>query len=172
MPLLLPSVLNIVTLFLLFLVHAPVVVGLPTSRETSTAQPGADAAVGQTGHGLIKRAIDSSAVGGIAGGAIGLILLALIIGLGAASIAVLGSLEWREWRGKKEEGKGEGEGEGEGEKKAEEGMAHQRTPSTQTDDSVLREKEKALPARSTNRKTLMSFIALDFKSGWIPRSNK
>lgn len=48
--------------------------------------------------------ISNSTTGLIVGGAVALFFIALFIGLGAASIAFFGSLEWGEWRGKTQEG--------------------------------------------------------------------
>lgn len=164
---------NIAIIFQICVFYTTLALGLPTSRDVST-QPTHTKDVNEIPRALSKRAdisIDSSAIGGIAGGAIGLILLSLFIGLGAASIAILGSLEWREWRGKKE-------GEDQSEKKVEEvegsaSQAEQRPPPpVPTKDQPVTD-EKARPGKlSSARLTLKSFMPLDFKSGWLPKSNK
>lgn len=65
----------------------------------------------QTLHLQVKRepeaSIDSSSIPKIAGGAVGIVALGLIFGLGSASIAVFGSLEWRTRRDKKKQEKGQ-----------------------------------------------------------------
>lgn len=65
----------------------------------------------QTLHLQSKRepeaSIDSSSIPKIAGGAVGIVALGLIFGLGSASIAVFGSLEWRTRRDKKKQEKGQ-----------------------------------------------------------------
>lgn len=110
--------------------------------------------------------IDSSAIGGIAGGVIGLILLSLVIGLGAASIAVLGSLEWREWRGKKDE-----DDQPRGEKKGLDLEGGPPPPPVPTKDTI--DVEKAQPAGKPggSRLTLKSFVPLDFRSGGWGKPN-
>lgn len=110
--------------------------------------------------------IDSSAIGGIAGGVIGLILLSLVIGLGAASIAVLGSLEWREWRGKKD-----GDDQPRGEKKGLDLEGPPPPPVPTKDDTI--DVEKAQPAGKPggSRLTLKSFVPLDFRSAGWGKSN-
>lgn len=162
---------NTAIIFQIFLFYTTLALGLPTSRDVPTQQTHTKA-VDEIPRASSKRAdisINSSAIGGIAGGAIGLILLSLFIGLGAASIAILGSLEWREWRGKKE-------GEDQSEKKVEEGEAsashaEQRPPPVPTKDEPVTN-EKARPGKlSGARLTLKSFVPLDFKSGWLPKSN-
>lgn len=49
-----------------------------------------------------KRELGSDAIPKIAGGAVGIVALGLILGLGSASIAVFGSIEWQAYREKKE----------------------------------------------------------------------
>lgn len=64
----------------------------------------------ETLHLQIKReeaSIDSSSIPKIAGGAFGIVALGLIFGLGSASIAVYGSIEWRTRRDKKKQEKGQ-----------------------------------------------------------------
>ncbi|PSR80794.1 hypothetical protein BD289DRAFT_484772 [Coniella lustricola] len=54
-------------------------------------------------HSHAKRldiSVSSNVAGKVAGGAAGLVILSLVLGLGSASIAVLGSVEWAELRGK------------------------------------------------------------------------
>lgn len=169
-----PSIRTTAIIFQALLFHSTLVLSLPTSRDVPTQQTHTRAA-DEAARPISKRAV-SSAVGGIAGGALGLILLALIIGLGAASIAILGSLEWGEWRGKKKEGKGESEKDmeqGEG-RQGREGSAEQRPqppPVPQKDEAMTN--EKARPGRlSSARLTLKSLMPLDFKSGWLPKSNR
>lgn len=53
--------------------------------------------------------IDESSIPKIAGGAFGIVALGLIFGLGSASIAVYGSIEWRTRRDKKKQEKGQGD---------------------------------------------------------------
>lgn len=67
--------------------------------KTTTTQK-----IPQTQHEKRESAIPSSAAGLVAGGAVALVFIALCIGLGAASIALFGSLEWGEFRDKKKEG--------------------------------------------------------------------
>lgn len=151
-------------LFQTLLFYTTLAASLPITTTTTTHRHVASSS--SPPPPINKRAdinIDSSAIGGIAGGVIGLILLSLVIGLGAASIAVLGSLEWREWRGKKD-----GDDQPRGEEKGldlEGGPPPPPVP-TKDDDTNLNEKAQ-LPAGKPggSRLTLKSFVPLDFRSG-------
>lgn len=96
---------NIGSIIHILFFHTALVSSWPITHGThheSTHQ--IETRTAQAAHTINKRLdiqINSSVIGGIAGGAIALIAIALIIGLGAASIAISGSLEWNEWRGKK-----------------------------------------------------------------------
>lgn len=166
---------KIAIIFQFSLLYATVALGLPTNRDVSTQQT-RSTAVDKALSTLSKRgiSINSSAIGGIAGGAVGLILLSLFIGLGAASIALLGSLEWREWRGKNKEGeneKGKEVERGEGEGSAPHSSEPRPPPVPTKDESATN--EKARPGKLSNsRLTLKSFMTMDFRPGWLPNSNK
>lgn len=158
-----PSTQNIAILFQTLLFYATLALSLPTNRDGSATQQI------HSKRATPSVSISSSAVGGIAGGAVGLILLSLFIGLGAASIAVIGSLEWREWRGKKEEGKGQNGKGVESDSDSESGSIRQQRQAK--DESTTNEKART-GKLSSARLTLKSFMPLDFRSGWLPNSNK
>lgn len=163
---------NIAVIIQIVLLYATLALSLPTNPDVSTQQIH-NRAVDEAFHTFIKRgiSINSSAVGGIAGGAVGLILLSLFIGLGAASIALLGSLEWGEWRGKPKEGESE-KGKGKDVEEGEGGVTQPIPPPVpRKDESATNEKVR--PGKlSSSRLTLKSFMSLDFKSGWLPNSNR
>lgn len=128
--------------------------------------------------GLAERDITapnlSGAAAKIGGGVFALILLSLGFGLGAASIAIAGSPEWREFRDRKKP-----------KVPAKEGM----TAATQEDEekgaqrvqtglsaSTVDEKEKPIvePVRRA-RLTLKSFVPIDFndlRPGWLMDARK
>lgn len=94
---------NVATIIYILLSQIALAFSLPVDQhESSLHENEARAPHSHTVQPLTKRAaLSSSAVGAIGGGAVGLILLALVIGLGSASIAILGSLEWGEFRDRK-----------------------------------------------------------------------
>lgn len=115
----------------------------------------------------------SGAAGKIAGGVFALVLLSLGLGVGAASIAILGSTEWREFRDRKKPQVPARDG-----VTAQQGGEQQGVNRAQTDrsESTVDENEKATaaPARRP-RLTLKSLMPIDFndlRPGWLTDSNK
>lgn len=130
-----------------------------------------------------RAALSGSAVGAIGGGAVGLILLALVIGLGSASIAILGSLEWGEFRGRKtkpeEQQAGADAEKQRGLRQAQEdketsAVGIHQTQSNSTASTVqqtVNEKVAVQPPRRS-RLTLKSFLPpMDFHPTWLNHSN-
>ncbi|KAF3764140.1 hypothetical protein M406DRAFT_330491 [Cryphonectria parasitica EP155] len=159
------------TAVFLLLSHITLALSMPTyhlaTRETKNNAV-------HDAHSYSKRAINLSSIKStLAGGAAGLVILALVIGLGAASIAILGSIEWAEFRGKNK-------------KEAQKGVAKEKEEfeSDSDSDSIKEYKEKAvqqprleeavtdekprmpsMPKRS--RLSLKSFLPpMDFNSAW------
>lgn len=99
------SIRNVAAIIYAILLQLSLTLALPTGDYN---QIEARSSV-QTLHLQTKREeqIDSSSIPKIAGGAVGIVALGLIFGLGSASIAVFGSLEWRTRRDKKKQEKGE-----------------------------------------------------------------
>lgn len=120
----------------------------------------------------------SGVAGKIAGLGFALVVLSLGFGLGAASIAILGSTEWREFRDRKKP-----------KVPAKDGPVTTKPPQQPQDEekgvnrvdtglteSTVDEKEKTIqaPERRT-RLTLKSFMPIDFgdlKPGWLTDHNK
>lgn len=102
------SIRNAVTIICAILFHLTLVVALPTGEYNQASRIESKSSV-ETLHLQIKREeqIDSSSIPKIAGGAVGIVALGLIFGLGSASIAVFGTIEWRTRRDKKKQEKGE-----------------------------------------------------------------
>lgn len=174
-----PSTRNIAIALHILFFHATLGLSLPTNHN-DPSHPAHTRAVDEASRATISKRAISSAVGGIAGGVIGLILLSLFIGLGAASIAILGSLEWGEWRGKTpEDKKGDGEknieqgGRGGGGRGATGGQSRPPPVPRKDDEPVTNEKPRPGKSRlSSARLTLKSFTPLDFRSGWLPKSGR
>lgn len=102
------SIRNVVAIIYAILFHLAVALALPTGDYAQAPQIESRSSV-ETIHLQTKREeqIDSSSIPKIAGGAVGIVALGLIFGLGSASIAVFGSLEWRTRRDKKKQEKSE-----------------------------------------------------------------
>lgn len=106
----------------------------------------------------------SGAAGKIAGAAFALILVSLAFGLGAATIAIMGSVEWREFRDRKKP---------EAEKAPGLEKALQKVNTRDSDQTVVDEKENSISVQDSPmrkpRLTLKSFRPMDFKNlgvGW------
>lgn len=160
---------NLITVFhIILLAHISVVLALPTNNERRAG-------------GIDGRAIDtpdlSGAAGKIGGAAFGLIVLSLGFGLGAASIAILGSIEWREFRDRKKPEVPAKDGNGTTPKLTDEEKAVDRR-GTGLSESTVDGKEKTTEAasrRERSRLTLKSFMPIDFsdlKPGWLQSTNK
>lgn len=117
-----------------------------------------------------KRAI-SSAAGAIGGGAVGLILLALFIGLGSAAIAIIGSIEWREFRDRKKPRQTKGDEEKARDRNLEiAGQELQSVTTTSTTETVMSDPQKVgieTQAPRKSRLTLKSFKPMDFHRTWL-----
>ncbi|KAG8157391.1 hypothetical protein KVR01_012775 [Diaporthe batatas] len=102
------SIRNVVAIIYTILLQLTLVAALPTGDYNQASQIDARSGI-QTLHLQTKREeqIDSSSIPKIAGGAVGIVALGLIFGLGSASIAVYGSLEWRTRRDRKKQEKGQ-----------------------------------------------------------------
>ncbi|KAG6368934.1 hypothetical protein INS49_003152 [Diaporthe citri] len=101
------SIRNVTTIVYAILLQITLALALPTGEASRIETRGGV----ETLHLQIKRepelSVDSSSIPKIAGGAFGIVALGLIFGLGSASIAVFGSLEWRTRRDKKKQEKGQ-----------------------------------------------------------------
>ncbi|POS76459.1 hypothetical protein DHEL01_v205146 [Diaporthe helianthi] len=101
---------NVVAIIYAILLQLTLVVALPTGVHNQASRIESRSSV-ETLHLHLQtkreEQIDSSSIPKIAGGAVGIVALGLIFGLGSASIAVFGSLEWRTRREKKKQEKGE-----------------------------------------------------------------
>lgn len=119
----------------------------------------------------------SGAAGKIGGAAFALILLSLGFGFGAASIAIFGSIEWREFRDRKKPKVPPKDENGAGQQQANSDRRVDRAE-TGLSDSTVDEKEKQLEAqgrRERSRLTLKSFMPIDFgdfKPGWLGDTNR
>lgn len=104
------SIRNVAAIIHVILFQLTFALALPTSQYNQASQI-ETRQVAETLHLQIKRepelSIDSSSIPKIAGGAFGIVALGLIFGLGSASIAVFGSIEWRVRRDKKKQEKGQ-----------------------------------------------------------------
>lgn len=99
------SIRNVVAVIQILLLHLAMGVALPTPNKNPTSPQLETRDAAQTIHWGVhnRRALESSAIPKIAGGAVGIVAFGLILGLGSASIAVFGSIEWQAYRGKKKE---------------------------------------------------------------------
>lgn len=104
------SIRNVATIIYAILFQLTLALALPTGDYPQASRIETRDSI-QTLHLQVKRepeaSIDSSSIPKIAGGAVGIVALGLIFGLGSASIAVFGSLEWRTRRDKKKQEKGQ-----------------------------------------------------------------
>ncbi|KAJ0121987.1 hypothetical protein J7T55_002498 [Diaporthe amygdali] len=104
------SIRNVAAIIHVILFQLTFALALPTGQYNQASQI-ETRQVAETLHLQIKRepelSIDSSSIPKIAGGAFGIVALGLIFGLGSASIAVFGSIEWRVRRDKKKQEKGQ-----------------------------------------------------------------
>lgn len=100
------SIRNVVEVIQILLLQITLGHALPTVKHKPTAEFEAQNSV-QTVYWdhHNKRALGNDAIPKIAGGAVGIVAFGLILGLGSASIAVFGSVEWQGYRGKKKEEK-------------------------------------------------------------------
>lgn len=135
---------NFITILNLILCQISLAVALPTNND------------------LRVRAVSapdiSGAAGKIGGAAFGLILLSLGFGIGAASIAIAGSIEWREFRDRKKPDTEAAPGTEKVLQKVETG---------DSDDTVMKEKASRSVKTSPIRKprlTLKSFRPMDFRN--------
>lgn len=189
---------DVTTIIYLLLSQAVLAWGLPVTQdgpllgEIESRAPPAGAVL----HTPSKRALSSTAVKAIGGGVVGLVLLALIIGLGSASVAILGSTEWREFRdrNKPKEDKGKAVEKGHGQKEegpavpAKDGLptrsnsvataattASASSAGQQTVNTVDEEKAAALPpAPAPPRRSRLTFglPPMDFNASWLTSGNK
>lgn len=119
----------------------------------------------------------SGAAGKIGGAAFALILLSLGFGLGAASIALFGSIEWREFRDRKKPQVPPKDENGSGQQQANADRSVDRAE-TGLSENTVDEKEKQSEAqgrRERSRLTLKSFMPIDFgelRPGWLADTNK
>lgn len=100
---------NVVTIIYAILFQLSLALALPTGEYHQASRIETRDSI-QTLHLQVKRepelSVDSSTIPKIAGGAFGIVALGLFFGLGSASIAVYGSIEWRTRRDKKKQEKG------------------------------------------------------------------
>lgn len=119
----------------------------------------------------------SGAAGKIGGAAFALILLSLGFGFGAASIAIFGSIEWREFRDRKKPQVPPKDGNG-SEQQQETTDRRVDRAETGLSESTVDEKEKQFNTqgrRERSRLTLKSFLPIDFgdfRPGWLADTNK
>ena len=104
------SIRNVAAIIYTMLLQLSLSLALPTGEHHQASRIETRDSI-QTLHLQAKRepelSVDSSSIPKIAGGAFGIVVLGLIFGLGSASIAVYGSLEWRTRRDKKKQEKGQ-----------------------------------------------------------------
>lgn len=104
------SIRNVATIVYAILLQITLALALPTGDYDQASRIETRGSV-ETLHLQIKRepelSVDSSSIPKIAGGAFGIVALGLIFGLGSASIAVWGSIEWQTRRDKKKQEKGQ-----------------------------------------------------------------
>lgn len=104
------SIRNVAAIIYAMLLQLSLALALPSGDYHQASRIETRSSI-QTLHLQAKRepeaSIDSSSIPKIAGGAVGIVALGLIFGLGSASIAVFGSLEWRTRRDKKKQEKGQ-----------------------------------------------------------------
>lgn len=104
------SIRNVAAIIYAILLQLTLALALPTGEYPQESRIETRDSI-QTLHLQSKRepeaSIDSSSIPKIAGGAFGIVALGLIFGLGSASIAVYGSIEWRTRRDKKKQEKGQ-----------------------------------------------------------------
>lgn len=161
----LSTIRTILTIIYALLYQATPVLSLPSGRHAAVWHI-PEARTPQSLHFQSKRAaLPSSAYGIIGGGAVGLVLLALVIGLGSASIAILGSTEWREFVDRKKPKPAEGEkGAGrQAEASQERAIRQTMTNSTATTGGTRNTVDEEKGARGEspprrNRRTLKSFL--------------
>lgn len=172
---------NVTTFIFSLLWHINLALSLPTyhleAKDVERRPPG--------GHHINNKRDPkisvSGAAGAIAGGVVGLVALALIIGLGSASIALCGSTEWSEIRGKKKEDQKK-EGHDSDSESVEEDKETAVTPPRRTtddseettagtrrgtDETVTNEKAGAGRLKMS-RLTLKSFMPGQFSLGNLP----
>lgn len=121
----------------------------------------------------------SGAAGKIGGAAFALILLSLGFGLGAASIAIFGSIEWREFRDRKKPKVPQKDENGPEQTQRDAAKRLDRAE-TGLSESTVDEMEKqtareAQGRRERSRLTLKSFLPIDFgdlKPGWLGDTNR
>lgn len=168
MPLCLRPLQNLTTAFhIILLSQISLVLALPANNDRRSGSIDARA---------IAAPDLSGAAGKIGGAAFGLVVLSLGFGLGAASIAILGSLEWREFRDRKKPKVPAKDGVGMTSNQRDEEKGVDRA-GTGLSDSTVDEKENNTEApsrRERSRLTLKSFMPMDFgdlKPGWLTNTN-
>lgn len=156
------------TFHILLLSKISLVLALPASN---------DRRVGYIDTRAIAAPDLSGAAGTIGGAAFGLIVLSVGFGLGAASIAILGSIEWREFRDRKKpevpskDANGFTPQQAHGEKSVD-------RVDTGLSESTVNDKEKQIEAsarRERSRLTLKTFMPIDLsklKPGWLKVTKK
>jgi hypothetical protein len=102
------SIRNIVAILYAILLQLTLALALPTGDYTGALQLDGRSSVQPLDlPSKREEQIDESSIPKIAGGAFGIVALGLIFGLGSASIAVFGSIEWQTRRDKKRQEKGQ-----------------------------------------------------------------
>lgn len=171
------SLRNVATIIYIFLSQIALALSLPVDQPHNLR--GNEARAPRPIQPPAKRDISSSTVGAIGGGAFALVLLALVIGLGSASIAILGSLEWGEFRDKKKPEQAEADAEkqrGADEQDKETAVSVQQTRSSTAastaQQAVTGEKAGGQPPRGS-RLTLKGLLPrMEFSTAWLNHSNK
>lgn len=104
------SIWNAICIIQVLLLQVTLGLALPTvnSESTSHIETRDVQTIQWDAHS--KRALETSSIPQIAGGAVGIVAFGLIFGLGSASIAIFGSIEWQGYlRSRKEAKQGDGE---------------------------------------------------------------
>ncbi|KUI70077.1 hypothetical protein VM1G_06559 [Cytospora mali] len=100
------SIRNVLAIIQIVLLQSALCLALPTVNHISTSRAETENIVQTIQWDTpSKRALGSNVIPKIAGGAVGIVAFGLICGLGSASIAVFGSVEWQAFRGKGKEEK-------------------------------------------------------------------
>lgn len=185
------SLRNVNTIIYLVLSQIVLAWSLPVTQDDHLRE--IESRAPRTVHTPGKRALSSSAVKAIGGGVVGLVVLALVIGLGSALIAILGSTEWREFRdrNKPKEEKGKAVENQQKEKgpvvpakdlpTRSNSVATAATTATtatastagqQTVNTVDEEKAAAPPAPPRRSRLTFKLPPMDFNASWLTNGNK
>lgn len=103
-----PSLRHVVAVIHMFLLQLALGLALPTVDQDPTTQVGTRDSTHKIRRGPhSRRDFDESDIKKLAGGAVAIVVFGLICGLGSASIAVFGSVEWDNFRRQRKEKKQE-----------------------------------------------------------------